>query len=410
MRGRPLLYTSYESESAMLPTWTQRIALFVFLLLLVLLPLQVVPGLDFLGESDWLVVLNRVMIFALGALGLNILTGLAGQVSLGHAFFVGIGAYTAAILGGETGKSLWGLGLPMWIWLPAAGLAAALIGVIIAPVAVRVRGLYLAIVTLGLVFIGQHIFRNLRFITGGGSLGREFPEMQLRRWQEEEAIADFANDGPWFGIELLAEAKSYFFILVLLGLFAVMAKNISRTRLGRAFMAIRDRDVAAEIMGVAETRNKTYAFGVSSFYAGIAGALFASFFGRVIPEQFDLFMSVQFIAIILIGGAGTIIGVLLGSFFVIGLPRIVQDTTNFLETQAEEGGSFQWLADLIITTGQGDFGLISTSAGGPGLSVFQFNVVLYGLLIIVFLIFEPLGLYGIWLRIRNYFKAWPFSY
>ncbi len=410
MRGRPLLHTSYESETAMLPTWTQRIALVLFLLFLVLVPFQALPGFGFLGESDWLIVLNRVMIFALGALGLNILTGLAGQVSLGHAFFVGVGAYTAAILGGATGTSLWGLAMPMWIWLPAAGIAAAVMGIIVAPIAVRVRGLYLAIVTLGLVFIGLHLFRNLQFITGGGGLGRNFPEMQVRLWQEAEPLLDLANDGAWFGVDLPGEAKSYFFVLLLLILFALTAKNVSRTRVGRAFMAIRDRDIAAEIMGVGEARYKTYAFALSSFYAGIAGALFASFFGRVIPEQFDLFMSVQFIAIILIGGAGTIAGPLLGSFFVIGLPKVVQDLTNFLQTQATEGGSLAWLADLVITTGEGDFGLVSTAAVGPGLSVFQLNIVLYGLLIIVFLIFEPLGLYGIWVRIRNYFKAWPFSY
>ena len=167
MRGRPHLYASYESEQSLLPTWTQRVIVAVFFLLMLLIPLQggievgdrLYQPLGFLGDNSWLKILSQVAIFAIGALGLNILTGLAGQVSLGHAFFMGIGAYTAAVLGGEVGIAHWGLGLPIWIWLPAAGIVAALVGMLVAPTAVRVRGLYLAIVTLGLVFIGEHLFQ-----------------------------------------------------------------------------------------------------------------------------------------------------------------------------------------------------------------------------------------------------------
>ena len=409
MRGRPLLYTSYEDDQALLPTWTQRISLLLLVAVLVLLPLQAVPGLRWLGEEKWLNVIVTAMILCIGALGLTLLTGLAGQVSLGHAFFMGIGAYTAVIMGGESTATLWGLGLPIWIWLPAAGLVPALIGIMLAPTAVRVRGLYLAFVTLGLVFIGEHLFRTLGVITGGPGLGRDWPELALRFWKEEQALIDFSAPGAWFSIELTARAKAFYLILLVLILFALVTKNLSRSRVGRAFMAIRDRDIAAEIMGVAEARHKLIAFALSSFFAGVSGALLASFRGIVVPDTWNLFLSVQLIAIILIGGASVVSGAILGSLFLISLPLVVEDLTRGMVAQVNEGGPLKPLADFFITQGS-DFGFISLDPSGPGLSVFQLNIVLYGLLIILFLIFEPQGLFGIWIRIRNYFKAWPFSY
>ncbi|MGH8945737.1 MAG: branched-chain amino acid ABC transporter permease [Acidimicrobiia bacterium] len=411
MRGRPLLYTSYQADQAVMNTGTKKVALALLLLVLALIPLGVLPGVSFLAQNEWLRLLSTVAIFAIGALGLNILTGLAGQISLGHAFFMGVGAYTAAWLGAQPGP-LYGLGLPIWIWLPAAGLVAALIGVAVGPTAVRVRGLYLAFVTLGLVFVGEYLFRNWNSLSGGSQSGRDFPGLRLRLWREEEPLIDFTSSGSWFGVDLIGEAKTFYFLVLLVIVGTVVAKNIQRTRAGRAFQSIRDRDVAAEIMGVDEFRYKLLAFGISSFYAGVAGALLASFVGRTIPERWDLFLSVQFIAIILIGGAGVVTGALLGSVFVIILPRIVEDFTRWLAGYVQEGtGILVGLADLFVSTGFGDFGLVNTQAGvAPGLSVAQLNQVLYGLLIIGFLIFEPLGLYGIWLRIRNYWKGWPFTY
>jgi branched-chain amino acid transport system permease protein len=412
MRTRPRLYVSYASEMALLPTWTQKISALVFLGFLVVIPFGVIPGLGFLADNDWLKILSRVAMFAIGALGLHILSGLAGQVSLGHAFFVGMGAYTAATLGGEVGKGTWGLGLPIWIWLPAAGIVAAMIGALIAPTAVRVRGIYLAIVTLGLVFIGEWIFRSLPFITGGAQAGRKFPRFEFRFWKEEVPAVDFTTDGPWFGIELTSEAKTYFLLLALVLIAVLIVKNLQRTRVGRAFMSIRDRDIAAEVMGVAEARNKLLAFALSSAFAGLTGALLGAFVGRLVPEGFSLFMSIQFIAILLIGGLGTVTGTLLGSVFVIVLPRVVADLTRLLASTAEsESGFFAAIAGFFVSTAEGDPGIVSTLPGtSPGLNVAQFNLLLYGLLLIGFLIFEPLGLYGIWIRIRNYWKSWPFTY
>ena len=154
------------------------------------------------------------------------------------------------------------------------------------------------------------------------------------------------------------------------------------------------------------------AFGISSAFAGVAGALFASFVGRQIPETWDLFLSVEFIAIILIGGAGTVSGALMGTAFVIILPRLVQDFTEWLSGVIKSGeGTLAKVADVVVAVAPDDGGVINTIPGvGPGLSVFQLNQVLFGLLIILFMIFEPLGLYGIWLRVRNYWKGWPFTY
>lgn len=419
MRGRPLLYTAYEDEQATLPTMTQRVLVGVLLFIAVLLPLGAlkVPGtesgffhfLGFLGDSDWLIIVNRALVFGIAALGLNLLTGVAGQVSLGHAFFMAVGAYTAVVLGGESGRTIWGLGLPVWIWLPAAGIVAALVGILIAPTAVRVRGLYLAIVTLGLVFVGQHLWRNLGFVAGGPTTGRDWPALSFSLWRNQDPILDFSRDGSWFGVELLGEAKSYFLLLALLIGFTLVAKNLARTRIGRSFAAVRDRDIAAQVMGVNEAKAKLQAFAISSFFAGVGGALFASIVGRLISESWDLLLSVEFLAIILIGGAGTVAGTLLGTFFVVMLPRFVEESTVYLADQATNGGPLQWLAQIIIAEG-GDRCCISTAAAGPGLSVFQVNLVLFGVLIIVFLIAEPLGLYGVWIRVRNYWKGWPFTY
>lgn len=410
MRGRPLLYTSYEDDQAIFPTMTKKVMFVLLLGAAVLIPFQLIPGLKWAGENVWLVVLGEAFVFAIAALGLNILTGIAGQVSLGHAFFMGVGAYAGVILGGEASETLVGMGLPIWIWLPAAGVAAALIGLLVAPTAVRVRGLYLAFVTIALVFIGDHIFRNARSVSGGPGLGREWPPLEFKLWKEETPLIDFTSSGTWFGIEVSASAAKYLFVLGLLVLLTFLHKNIARTRLGRAFAAIRDRDIAAEVLGVDEYRYKALAFAISSFFAGVGGALLASYFGTRIPETWDLLLSVEIIAIILIGGAGSTAGVILGSLFVVATPRAVENLTAWMADLTEGEGIMASIANFVLSTGPTDFGLIGTSAIGPGLSVFQLNLVLYGALIVIFLIFEPLGLFGIWLRIRNYWKGWPFSY
>jgi branched-chain amino acid transport system permease protein len=433
---RPNLYTSYEEEAQILPTYTKKVFAAFGVIVLFLLPFDVpiisgptdipilrsipligdgLPLLRFLGDDKWLRPMDEVLIFAIAALGLNILTGVAGQVSLGHAFFMGVGAYSGAVLGGVSTNTVWGWNLPIWIWLPGAGVGAALIGIIVSPVAVKLRGLYLAIVTLGLVFVGIHMSNTSwgKKLAGDPGLGRDFPGFDIRVWKEESPLVSVDDDGKWFGfLEVSDTEKRYLFIVVIFLVFVVLAKNIIRTRTGRALQAIRDRDIAAEVMGVPEFRYKLIAFATSSFFAGVAGALFASAAGKLPATQFSLALSVEFIAILLIGGVGTVSGTLMGTFFVVLTPRLVEEFTGWLSDKTDGSGIGAKLAEVVISTGPGNQGPISSATQTPGypLNVFDWNLVLYGVLIIVFLIFEPLGLYGIWIKIRNYWKRWPFSY
>ncbi|MGH2749531.1 MAG: branched-chain amino acid ABC transporter permease [Actinomycetota bacterium] len=372
MRGRPLLYTSYDQDSALFNTPAKRLSVSVLLVVLVLLPFRATP--------DVVLLLAAAFIAAIGAIGLNLVTGYAGQVSLGHAFFLGLGAYTAAVLNGEPSltSDVIGYGLDMWIWLPGAGLVAALAGLIVSPIAFRLRGLYLAIVTLGLVFIGEHIFREAEFITGGVGTGRRAAEPELFGFS-------FADPGVVLGVPLARDQGLYFMALIFLVALALLARNLARSAVGRAFSAVRDRDIAAEIMGVSLRKYKLFAFVISSFYAGIAGGLLYTITRFLEPGTFGLLLSVEYIAMVLIGGVATISGAIMGAAFVTLLPRLIEEIPSFVP-------------------------LISGAAAGGFLTTQQLEQVLYGLLIVLFLIFEPRGLYGIWIRVRNYWKAWPFSY
>lgn len=368
LRGRPELYTSYARDMALLNTPGKRLGVGGLFLLGV--------ALTFLLTDDLLVILATNCALAIGAIGLNLVTGYAGQVSLGHAFFAGVGLYTAAILSGNPEGRTLGLGIgDMLVWLPAAALVSGAAGLLVAPLATRLRGLYLAIVTLGLVFLGDHLFRTAQFLTGGFGVGRPGPWPQVFGW-------NFADDSAL----LTGEQSTYLVLLVLLAGLALLGRNVARSDVGRAFSAVRDRDIAAEVIGVDLTRTKATAFALSSAYAGMSGALLYMIAGFVAPESFSLLLSVRFIAMILIGGVATISGSILGAFFIGSLQRITQEIPGLLP---------------FISARPTGGGLLTTS---------QLEALLYGLLIVLFLIFEPRGLFGIWVRIRNYWKGWPFSY
>ncbi len=366
MRGRPLLRTSYGQDLALFDTNSKRISVAALALVAAVLP--------WLMTDEILQLLAVGCVAAIGAIGLNLVTGYAGQVSLGHAFFLAIGAYTAAAIAGDPGGRTIGFGVTnLLVWLPAAGLVAALAGVVVAPLATRLRGLYLAIVTLGLVFIGAYVFEEWDSLTGGPGVGRPAATPALFGYRLDQPDAFATRD-----------QKLYLLMLVLLLLFALAARNLARSKVGRAFTAIRDRDIAAGVIGVNLARYKTIAFAVSSFYAGCAGALLYTVSGFFDPGSFNLLLSVQYIAMVLIGGAGTISGAMMGAFFITLLPRVTREVPALLP-------------------------FISPSPTETP-NTYQLEAVLYGVLIIVFLIFEPRGLFGIWIRIRNYWRAWPFSY
>jgi branched-chain amino acid transport system permease protein len=351
------LRTSYGKQLTIYQSGFGRFWLAVLIVLIAVAPFTLT---DF-----WVSVLNFTAIFAIAAVGLNILTGFTGQVSLGHAFFVGLGAYTAGYLGGDQG-------LPFVVWLPAAGLLGGIVGLIVGPFALRLKGLYLAIVTIGLVFLGEHLFLNMRSITGGPQ-GRSVPSPEIGGFS-------FGSIGG------LSRDQSFYLLAVpVLVLATWFAKNIVRSRVGRAFQAIRDREIAAAVIGVNLARYKVGAFALSSFYAAAAGALFGSYLRYVTPGQFNLLFSIQFVAMIIVGGVGTIFGSILGALFITLLPRLVEQFS-------------------------GSIPFITQTATGGGLNVFTFNQIIFGLLIVVFLVVEPLGLAGIWQRIKVYFRAWPFSY
>ena len=383
-------FTRYKHDSAILPTTTQRVWFGILILAAAILPLYLVSLID--GRS-WLILFATAFVAAIGAIGLNIITGFAGQVSLGQAFFIGVGAYTATalgspeVLGPDGAVELIGFDLGMVIWLPAAGLMAALAGVIIAPIAFRLEGLYLALVTLGLVFVGAHIFRNWTALTGGVGKGREAAQLSVLGYR-------FDLDSQILGFNITREQQIYWVMLVILVVMAVLAKNLVRSKDGRAFAAIRDRGVAAELMGVNQTKYKTLAFAISSFYAGITGALLFTVTGFIEPTSFNLLLSIAYIAMVVIGGLASIAGSIMGALFIVLLPKLID---------------LLFLGDVIDAV-IGWIPFVGSETGDPPLTSAQIERILFGVLIVVFLIVEPLGLNGIWIRIRNYWKAFPFSY
>ncbi len=322
----------------------------------------------FFGGDGWVSVLDFTMVTAIAALGLNVLSGYAGQVSLGIAFFMGIGAYTAAWLGGSAPQfpgDPAGLGLSFLIWLPASGIVAGLVGALIGPTALRLKGFYLGIVTLALVFIGQYLFINLRSITGGQQGRFDFPAPSFGDFS-------FASPNPILGAQMTPSQCFFLLLLPLLALSAGFVANVARTRVGRAWQAVRDNEVAASIMGINLFEAKMSAFILSSFLAGIAGALYASLSGIATPGMWSLLFSIQFIAAILIGGVASVWGSILGAAFVFAVP-------------------------IALNT----FSVMPQSASSTGVSGGDLSSIFYGLLIIVFLLFEPAGLIGLIRRLRT---------
>ena len=370
-RGRPELYSDYAADQAIWNTPAKRWSTGVVLVVALYLP--------FTLNRDLMGLAALVVVYAISGIGLNLVSGYAGQISLGHAVFMGLGAYTAALLGGSPSSTVRGLELDMLIWLPMAGIVPAFVGWLFAPIAARVRGLYLAILTLGLLFVGEHIFKEARWLTGGAGVGRAPAQANLLGF-------DLYARRTVLGTDLAAIGVFYLSTLALLIVMAVLARNVARTRQGRAFSAVRDRDIAAEVMGVPLLRTKRLAFTLSSFYAGIGGALLPIVIGFTTPEKWNLLLSIDFLAIVLIGGAATITGPIVGAAFVVLMPRLIE-------------------------TFAGSLPFISTTVGGSGiLNVFQLQRLLFGAMIVIFLVAEPRGLFGVWIRVRNYFKAWPFSY
>lgn len=304
----------------------------------------------FLVTNYWLYWVCLVAINIVSATGLNILSGYTGLASLGQAAFMGVGAYTVALLELH-------LGTHFLINLLIAGLVAALVGLIVGIPSLRVKGLYLAIATIAASLILEFIFANWNSVTNGVK-GLNVPPARA------------------FGAELDQPFKLYWVIVPIAVLLVVMASNLFRTRIGRAFIAIRDRDISAEVLGIPLLKYKLMSFGLSSFYAGVAGGLWAYFFRVVTPESFPIVLSIFFLAAIIVGGMGTILGSVLGATFMTLVPELLRLVFTLLTP---------WIPDAMSII--------------PAV-----RSIVFGSLIIGFLLFEPQGLVEILPRLRRIFR------
>jgi branched-chain amino acid transport system permease protein len=338
----------YARDMAVLRTKTHW-AFFIGLLIIVFTaPL-------YLGNY-WLSVFNLIGITIVAVTGLNILIGYCGQLSIGHAGFMAVGAYTTGIL---TAK----LGLPFPVGLLCAGLSAGLIGIIFGLPSVRVKGFYLAITTIAAQFIIIWVINH--WSVTGGFVGMDVPRASI------------------FGFVFKTEASQFYLIMVIVALCIFLAKNLARGRVGRAFIAVRDNDLAAEVMGINLLYYKLLAFFIGCFLAGIAGALYAHWTGFLNAENFTLTDSILYIGMVIIGGLGTTIGPILGVVVIRLLQQLIIYISPFIEN-----------AIPSLSTG-------FTTGLGP---------MVFGLVIILFLILEPRGLAHRWTLFKAAYRLWPFSY
>ena len=339
---------SYTQDLRIFPSPAAKIALAVLAVALLSLP--------FMGGPYVSLVACACGVSVISALGLNILTGYTGLISLGHAAFMGIGAYTAAILASKAG-------FPFLAALPAAGFMAAITGLVVGVPTLRLKGLYLVVTTLAFQFIAEHVIYHWEDLTMGDR-GMRLPDPAI------------------FGFKLESYESFYYVILLLAVVTAIFTKNLAMSRTGRAFVAIRDRDIAAEIIGIHVAKYKILSFVISSFIAGVAGALYAYLLRLINPDHFVFSQSIILIAMIIVGGMGTVMGSIAGAIFMVLLPEVLSAVSGPLASA---------------------YPILAPRIGGVSAAV-------YGLVIILFLLFEPNGLFGIWIRIKRYWKTWPYSY
>jgi branched-chain amino acid transport system permease protein len=348
VRSRTFKESYYEDIKLFQTIWIRFFILF-FLIAMASLPRWGNPYLIYL--------VNLSCIAVVAALGLNLLVGFTGQISMCHAAFLAIGAYSTAILSSKAG---W----PFWMCLSTGGGLAALIGCAIGVPCLRLKGLYLAMATMSFGVVVEFVVVTWEDLTGGVR-GMNVGQAKL------------------FGFALDSDTKIYYFLLIITVLSILAVKNLIRTRVGRAFIAVRDRDIAAEVIGVNVTAYKVLAFTVSSFFAGIAGGMYAYTMGYIQPDLFTLLLSIQYLTMIIVGGLGTVLGSIFGAVFIVLIPELIKNLAQSLT--------------LFIPALAGKYDE-------------EWNIAAFGLLIMIFLIFEPSGLNGIWNRVKTCFKNWPFTY
>jgi branched-chain amino acid transport system permease protein len=338
-------------EMRLTSSWWSRIGILAFIVAGILIPLST-------SDSLTISLLTSGAVYGIGAIGMNVLNGYAGQVSMGHAFFVAVGAFTAVAVG-----SKWHWPLPAWII--AAAVVGAVVGALVAPLALRLQGIYQLILTLGLVYIGTYIFTNWTAVSGGDNGISAALPLSL----------GFVNFGNLvIGNEQYSYSQGLLMVSWLLcGLCVLLVYNIMRSRAGRAMIAIRDGGLAAEVAGVSPARTKINVFALSSALAAVCGALLAAQLQYVSITEFDYTLSIQFIVMIIIGGVGTAWGPVIGALAISAVP-------------------------LYITTYAASIPFVkqpTSSSGGFGIMPGQLSLVVYGLLLAVFLVAQPRGLVGL---------------
>jgi branched-chain amino acid transport system permease protein len=344
--------TSYAADTTIFPTRTSRNAAILGIVLVCFAP--------FVLSSYWLSILIQIGIFGIAALGLNILVGFTGQISIGHAAFFLLGAYTSAYLNNH-------YPIPVFFAIPLAGLVTALVGLLFGLPAARLKGLYLVIATLAAQYILIDFFSRAEWFSGG-------------------SVPAMANPFSLFGWVLQGDKQYFYVVLAYVLVSYILVTNLMRTRDGRALVAVRDHYLSAEIMGINLTKYRTLSFALAAFFAGIAGALYAHYQLVVSNEGFGIERSILFLAMIIIGGIGSISGTLMGTAFVVLLPEVME-----------------WLSEALRG------GVIDRALALNNNLTFLREIAI-GLIIIAFLVFEPDGLAHRWRQIKAYWKLYPFSH
>ena len=339
------------------------------LLIAILVLLLIVP---FYVEEFWLRTGFAICGAVVGALGLNLLVGTSGQLSLAHSFFLAVGAISYTYVSDRADgarTAVHGLGWPPLAGMVIGVLLAGVAGLAFSPIAARLRGIYLGVASLALVFIGQHVLNSWTSVTGGFN-GRSVPDFTLFGFA-------FADTPSWSVLGVpFREAERLWYLGLVLALAAyVFARNLLRSRPGLALQSLRDSEVAASVMGVNVQRYKAAIFLLSSAYGGLSGVMYALSIGSVAPESFGLFVSIQYLAMVVLGGLGSLGGAVLGALFVTALPLVLQ----------------RYADELPLVTG----------AGGNGLAAGEAARYLYGLAIVLVVLFQPTGLGGVGRRFRR---------
>jgi len=344
--------TSYAADSTIFPTVASRNAAIAGVVLISFAPMV-------LGQY-WLSILIQIGVATIAALGLNVLVGFTGQISIGHAAFFGFGAFASAYLSSK-------LAVPVFFAIPLAGFVTALVGLIFGLPAARLKGLYLAIATLAAQYILLDFFSRAEWFTGG-------------------SVPAIAEPFSIFGYVIRGDRGYFYVVLAYMVVSLLLVTNLARTRDGRALIAVRDHYLSAEIMGINLTKYRTLSFGIAAFFAGVGGALYAHYNQVVSNEGFGIDRSIIFLAMVIIGGIGSVMGTLMGAAFMVLLPE-----------------SMEWLSAMLRGSAIDQLLALKNN-------IAFLREVAIGLIVVIFLMFEPDGLAHRWRQIKAYWKLYPFSH